>query len=979
MRSFIIFVLLSLSSLLNAITYEAKLETGRSPCMRLTSDKETLITHMMGRVDIWRAENLSLLKSFHSVPKINHCYLSQDDKFFFFNSSQNIYIYDLQKMKLNKKLKVSPKTLFFSMSLSKEGTYVNTIENRRSSEGDNHKEIYRYNIKTGKATRVLKMKIRSATYLLHEDTMYAYDDVQKRAYAFDILSKQRKDVDVKVFDSYKPAPRDTRCISKGTSNAGCIVDGTIVYEFDAGVVRRDLNASSAEEIVVTYKKSKPLKTERYFELGVNGDIVIEKGFNIYSTWDIKKGRKNWVNDLKLQMSVEGGDATLGIAFFHHKNHVLITPPFGGVFGEAGKRRGGIMDFDLNDGSFTNLDVAHTGSIGLSPDDKVLAIRNHDKKIYFYETKRYKLLDKSGFKRLKKQVNTSEKMLIPFDPEPWRRRFYEIEDEKYNYTVHKDGMVVKSEIYSGIVVAQKRLAKRNIKLKLFDNGRKILVSARDGFVIYRTDNLKELAKFYSFKTGEWLVMTPEGYFNASSQAVLPNIFKMEKMKETLPNKKRLLEQKFRPDIVSALLQEQNIRGLKQKKNTYNLLMYNHENKNSLDIFYAKIKRERDYTALIKEVIKRDIKSLNLVIEMIEDANNKKEYRYAYKVLARFPFAMQKTFIEKKTHLNKLTKIEQKALVYALFKNKDREARDFAVLLLEDTTVSDTLKKMIRKKMRRKKISALRSLAPEEYSKNSALLWEVFENNEGLNEAVLLYLHKSDATRYEKHLTNNIISLYSAIEVEKDKDVLRVLYYKLEKNFSQLTVIKTQVDIKNLSYIATEVIQKHFEGVKVSYKMDVYYQFVSQYGTFKEREKVASHLKKNIDIALADTSYGAVGRFKSSLRAYNLYNHEDTVKLLLTCSSDKFIRGYYYIFGLMGEIKDPVFVPILLKHFEVDEYVLRREALNALLEYDSNVVVEVVKVLNTYKSCSKIPALERVNSTIEMKLNVQQFQLYRCGNE
>ena len=82
-----------------------------------------------------------------------------------------------------------------------------------------------------------------------------------------------------------------------------------------------------------------------------------------------------------------------------------------------------------------------------------------------------------------------------------------------------------------------------------------------FDLYRNKDKKLLAAFSLFENDEWLVMTPEGYFNASSSKVAVNILKEKHTKVTITTINQLIEKWYRPDIVEALLSDKPIEALK----------------------------------------------------------------------------------------------------------------------------------------------------------------------------------------------------------------------------------------------------------------------------------------------------------------------------------------------------------------------------------------------------------------------------------
>lgn len=92
-----------------------------------------------------------------------------------------------------------------------------------------------------------------------------------------------------------------------------------------------------------------------------------------------------------------------------------------------------------------------------------------------------------------------------------------------------------------------------------NDRKFVISGSlDGSVrLWDINTRKELAQFVSFKDGEWIVITPEGYYNSSLNGhkylkarVGKDVYTIEQFYDVF----------YRPDIVSAKLRNEDITGL-----------------------------------------------------------------------------------------------------------------------------------------------------------------------------------------------------------------------------------------------------------------------------------------------------------------------------------------------------------------------------------------------------------------------------------
>jgi len=83
-----------------------------------------------------------------------------------------------------------------------------------------------------------------------------------------------------------------------------------------------------------------------------------------------------------------------------------------------------------------------------------------------------------------------------------------------------------------------------------DGKQILSGSGDGTVrLWDVSSGKEIAQFISFNDGEWIVITPEGYYNSSPNGdkylnvrVGNNVYGIDQWRKTF----------YRPDIVEARL-------------------------------------------------------------------------------------------------------------------------------------------------------------------------------------------------------------------------------------------------------------------------------------------------------------------------------------------------------------------------------------------------------------------------------------------
>ena len=85
---------------------------------------------------------------------------------------------------------------------------------------------------------------------------------------------------------------------------------------------------------------------------------------------------------------------------------------------------------------------------------------------------------------------------------------------------------------------------------------IMVGENDGSVgLFRSDTGQEVARFVSFTDGEWVVITPEGYYNGSVKGDKHLNYRISPLESLSMAQYRSIF--YRPDIVMAKLKGQSI--------------------------------------------------------------------------------------------------------------------------------------------------------------------------------------------------------------------------------------------------------------------------------------------------------------------------------------------------------------------------------------------------------------------------------------
>ena len=83
-----------------------------------------------------------------------------------------------------------------------------------------------------------------------------------------------------------------------------------------------------------------------------------------------------------------------------------------------------------------------------------------------------------------------------------------------------------------------------------DGRFVLASADRGMSLWSVSSGQEICRFYSFSDGEWVAVTHEGFYNASSGGhKYLSARSGDNIQAVEPHK----EQWFRPDVVQAILE------------------------------------------------------------------------------------------------------------------------------------------------------------------------------------------------------------------------------------------------------------------------------------------------------------------------------------------------------------------------------------------------------------------------------------------
>jgi len=95
-------------------------------------------------------------------------------------------------------------------------------------------------------------------------------------------------------------------------------------------------------------------------------------------------------------------------------------------------------------------------------------------------------------------------------------------------------------------------------KFSPDGKQIISTALDSIKVWDFDSGKELASFITFENGEWIVLTPAGYYNSSEKGDQYYSVKVQGKAYTI---EQLREAFYRPDLVKLALSGKSLEGYK----------------------------------------------------------------------------------------------------------------------------------------------------------------------------------------------------------------------------------------------------------------------------------------------------------------------------------------------------------------------------------------------------------------------------------
>jgi len=910
----------------NSVTHIAQLaiksHEQQSICLNLTSDHKNVITKTPNGIDIWESSTLKHLTNIKDVPHGWKCTLHQNDHYYLIQDMKALYLYDLVKKK-----KINTYTLpdakkgdnIMSASFSKDGKHINVFQYTQMNFRERQPTLYRYEIQSGKRTKVKSLIIQSAGNQLKDDTLYTFDSIQNKLFLYDIEKDKRTEGDETDKKTYESLRGWWDCSKKQPYTKICAINGQIKYSLASGnLSRTDLESKEKITPKITFIQKRPLRKSYFYEAEFQMPYAVTKRTQQYQGWDLAKGKLNWSLQQRTSISTEFDSVpSEGIFFIPEEKRALVI----GGFEDQ------IYNFDLQSGLFSylpkdkNVSVYH--SFALDDTHDIYSIT------YTYQKPPYPL--------------------------------------KTNYYERKTGKHLPNYDTSDFHVD------KNIN-------RTHSISWGDGtFDLYRKSDRKLLAAFTLFENDEWLVMTPEGYFNASSVKVTVNILKEKQEEITIDAIDQLKKKWYRPDIVEAILSNRDIESLKKK--TYPDTLPDKKEKNNLfqRSIFTQVAMNREYELLKKLYKSKNRADIPYIHEGIQKADSAEALKAYYRLLSHYRFRYSKKFIESRISTLGKHPQEQLYLVQYLYHKRDRKKKlHYLSKIIQENNLKDETQAYLVKKMKAEKF--------ELYEK---MLWDTAERLHVLPEKVHTFLKQKDPKRAEK-----AFNTYQKYLERKAKETIRQSYTRLlkteqftkERNHLDQEIYRAFKQLNDLNISSDIFIEKKIASARLdsflkdttfkTYSFDAYLHFLMRQSS--DIGKKILHTKIEIYTL---TYYQKKGKNSYSLfdllNTYADYRPEFVINTLIDLALHAPKVTQRHILYSMRHMKDPRFVPALLSKLDFKDSMTSDYALQTLLQYDEEVIKKTITEINKLDDCSKILYPDITNSVIAKKVSKEIFARYKCG--
>lgn len=405
----------------------------------------------------------------------------------------------------------------------------------------------------------------------------------------------------------------------------------------------------------------------------NGKVILVDD-NRYIGWDLNGGKEIWRNITHIT-NCKDCEPRPKIVLYHHADFAIVSPSYDFWSGFDDKwDTQGLLRFDLNSGIYDVLPFKYNGSLQVSEDDKTLKIINYKGEIKEFD------------------LTTLKNQETP-------QNYFDDTFDSLNESMNVE--------------------------QLFDGT----------YRIFNKNDNTEIARFVSFKDGEWLFVTMQGYFNASSKKVLTHLNIFESVIHAREINDKEVKKYYRPDIVSTILHGKSIEALESKAVLYPLAdQAKFENTYNKSLEYS-FKKTNDLAFLIKNNgSEGNYEYANRIIEEIKKNQIPFNLYNLYDALSYFDINATRDFLAQRIDQN-ISDSEQTEIVKIL--TKDSIGIEKISKLYHEGKLSDWAKKSIPT-----------CVSPVNYKMFDALLWENLEFDISHKKVLLEYLQKQDTKRLQR---------------------------------------------------------------------------------------------------------------------------------------------------------------------------------------------------------------------------------------